>query len=262
MVIINAVQRPPLPQIVMYDEEIIIDSGASDHMCNNIQKLHHIYPAINDVQLPDGSIFTSKYAGLMQVFCTCLDTHTSFIIPLCSTILVPGFTTCLWSVTSFNDSGTKVIFGTSTIRIIMNKSTPSEFKIRLLRPFHKLKQQRIFANMVVVQAPAPRPKTIVHLELLHNRLGHPSMKSLIAAQAAELYNDVSIEFEPTGHCIGCKIGAIRTANRGNHPVGPTANPGSIWFLDIIDILDLYGSLILLTIHHAPVSQQHLISHTT
>jgi transposase InsO family protein len=116
----------------------------------------------------------------------------------------------------------------------MNKSTPSEFEIRLLRPFHKLKQQRIFANMVVVQAPVPRPKTIVHLELLHNRLGHPSMKSLIAAQAAELYNDVSIEFEPTGHCIGCKIGAIRTANRGNHPVGPTATPGSIWFLDIID----------------------------
>jgi hypothetical protein len=209
MVIINAVQCPPLPKIVLYDDEIIIDSGASDHMCNDIQKLHHIYPSVNNIQLPNGSIITSKYAGLMRVFCTCLETHTSLTIPLYSTILVPGFTTCLWSVTSFNDSGHEVIFGTSTICIIMNKSTTSEFEIRLLRPFHKLKQQRIFANMVVVQAPAPRQKAIVHLELLHKRLGHPSMKSLIAAQAAELYNDVSIKFELTGHCIGCKIGAIR-----------------------------------------------------
>jgi hypothetical protein len=233
MAYINAVHLPIQPRIIFYNTEVIIDSGASDHMANDESKLFQVYPSIHDVQLPDGSILTSSLAGLMRVSCTCLDTDEEFIVPLTGTILIPGFTICLWSVTSFNDSGHEVIFGTSTIRVIMNKDTPDELEMRLNQPFHNDKTGRIFANMVHV-SPPPRKRTKVSMNLLHQRLGHVAHRSLLAAEEAQIYNDVTIEMEPSGPCVDCQIAAIRQANRGHQPVGPTMIPGEIWFLDIID----------------------------
>jgi hypothetical protein len=233
MAYINAVHLPIQPRVIYYDTEVIIDSGASDHMATNESKLFQIYSSIHDVQLPDGSILTSSLAGLMRVSCTCLDSGEVFIVPLIGTILIPGFTICLWSVTSFNDSGHDVIFGTSTIRVIMNKDTPDEIEMRLNQPFQQNKTGRIFANMVHVSEP-PRKRTKVTMNLLHQRLGHVAHRSLLAAQEAQIYNDVTIEMEPSGPCVDCQIAAIRSANRGQLPVGPTKVPGQIWFLDVID----------------------------
>jgi hypothetical protein len=169
MAYINAVHLPIQPRIIYYDTEVIIDSGTSDHMANDESKLFQVYPSIHDVQLPDGSILTSSLAGLMRVSCTCLDTNEEFIVPLTGTILIPGFTICLWSVTSFNDSGHEVIFGTSTIRVIMNKDTPDELEIRLNQPFQQDKTGRLFANMVHASLP-PRKRTKVSMNLMHQRL--------------------------------------------------------------------------------------------
>jgi transposase InsO family protein len=59
------------------------------------------------------------------------------------------------------------------------------------------------------------------------------MKTLLAADAANMFNDVKIEFEPTSPCLDCQITTIRASNRGKKPVGESTTPGQVWFLDII-----------------------------
>ena len=223
------------PRFVVYEEEVIIDSGASDHMTGLGCLLFDPYEFMSEVHLPDGSISYSRTAGTMRVECRCLVTGMQYIIPLFDTLHVPGFTKSLWSVPMFAASGHEVVFGLSTIRIVMNRDTPEEFEIHLRHPYYRNPQNQIFANMVhTTQTPQGILKRRVDLELLHRRLGHASSKSLLAAEEAGLYADTKIEFAPTGPCIDCKIGAIRASNKGHVPVGPTIKPGDIWFLDLVD----------------------------
>ena len=218
------------PRVVIYEDEVIIDSGASDHMTGEKGVLSHVYEVASQVHMPDGSISYSEVAGTMRVSCRCLLTQQHYILPLCDTIFVPGFRHCLLSVAAFTASGHEVVFGLSTVRIFINKGLSEEFEIQLNHPYYR-REERIFALMARAE---PQRKKTVLLELVHRRLGHPSTKSLLAAEEAGVYGDVHIAFEPTGPCIDCKIGAIRTAGRGTAPVSPTDIPASVWFLDIVD----------------------------
>jgi hypothetical protein len=84
----------------------------------------------------------------------------------------------------------------------------------------------------VTNAPPPSFKKI-DLELLHQRLGHQSLQSLLAASHDTLWADVLAQFGPDTFCIGCKIGTSRSANRTFRPVSDPQYPGQILFLDII-----------------------------
>jgi hypothetical protein len=83
-------------------------------------------------------------------------------------------------------------------------------------------------------------KKKVHLELMHHRLGHAAMKTLIAADSNDLYQDTKIEFEPTGPCLDCHVATIRTSNRGKKPVGESTIPGQVWFINLIENLSRIG----------------------
>ena len=235
---INAAQRvPDERQIVIYEDEVIINSGVSDHMASSPHYLSDTFPLFSEVILADGTIAYSETAGTMRVKCTDVKSGRQHIVPLFNAIYVKGFTKCLWSVPAFAQSGHEIVFGTSTIRIVMNKDTSEELTIYLNHPYYRQRSgARIFANMVHVSPnpPASRKRKRIDLELVHRRLGHPSTKTLLAAEEADCYGDVTIGFAPTGPCIDCQIGAIRTANRGSAPVGAAQEPGSVWFLDVID----------------------------
>lgn len=213
---------------VIYNQEIILDSGASDHMCNSLDVLYNIHHTYVDVQLPDGSISPCNRAGNMLVIVECRESHQKHLIELTDVLYVPGFTHCLWSVNAFTQNGHSVEFGDDAVRLTLFRGLAFEFNIILHRPFQQLSRQRIFANAVRRER-----KQKINIELMHKRLGHCAMKTLLAASNDDLYNDVTINHEPTGFCSGCQIGSIRTAQRGDQPVGTTTRSGLVWFLDII-----------------------------
>jgi transposase InsO family protein len=174
---------------------------------------------------------------------------------LLNTLYVPGFRVNLWSVASFNASGHVMVFTRENVHVIMHQGTPSEFTIYVRHPYHRtakgIEHVPQYANMArsIPMPPPPipptqipyrnamiqnsRPKKKILLELLHRRLGHATMKTLLAADSSDLYNDTKIEFEPTGPCLDCRITTIRASNKGKKPVGESTVPGQVWFLDII-----------------------------
>jgi len=183
-------------------------------------------------------------AGTLHVSCLDLLHKVRHIIPLLNTLHVLGLRTTLWSVIKFAQCGHTIIFGDSTIRIIMHDGRPNSFELRLSHPFYQPRDHpfgyciQASANCVttidppsdatdsVVRAPYARTPKSVTVELLHNRLGHVSTKAILAANEASVWEDVTVRFSPLLFCIDCKVGTSCASNRGAN------RPGEILFCDV------------------------------
>ena len=73
----------------------------------------------------------------------------------------------------------------------------------------------------------------IDLELMHQRLGHQSFQSLLAASHENIWEDVSLRFAPESFCIGCKVATRRSTARGSRAVSEQNKPGQILFMDLI-----------------------------
>jgi hypothetical protein len=239
----------------VYESDVIIDSGATEHMTGDLSHLDNQYPYYTSVTTADGSMCETTTAGIMRVQCECTVSKTIYNILLLNTLYVPNFRVNLWSVASFNASGHVMVFTCKSVHVIMHQGTPSEFTIYVRHPYHRTPKgiERVpqYAHMAraipiqplsvpPTQIPYQQsiirkdpPKKKVLLELLHRRLGHATMKTLLAADAANMFNDIKIEFEPTSPCLDCQITTIHARNIGKKPVGESTTPGQVWFLDII-----------------------------
>ena len=85
-------------EIVIYEDQVLIDSGASDSMVPSFKYLDYITPCYATILLADGAMHNSDFQGLMHVQVTDLNTSKRMVIPVMNTLLVPGNATILWAV--------------------------------------------------------------------------------------------------------------------------------------------------------------------
>ena len=62
----------------------------------------------------------------------------------------------------------------------------------------------------------------IALELLHQRLGHISTRSLLAGDTANVWEDVDLRIDPDPFCTSCKISSMNKKSRSNIPLKPRA----------------------------------------
>jgi hypothetical protein len=217
-------------------------TGNFDLLCNPV-------PHLTDVIIADGSISQSTHIGSVHVQVYCKSHQKEYTIELQNCLCVPGFKNTLWSVPAFAQSGHRIIFDANIVRIILNIDQPHQLEIHIAPPFAHQSQigygaNMAFANTSVTPEPEnetkpnsesniPPPRRHVDLELLHARLGHQSIKSLLAASHDSIWEDTQIRFAPDSFCISCKIATRRTAARGSRPVSHPEYPGQILFMDLI-----------------------------
>ena len=77
----------------------------------------------------------------------------------------------------------------------------------------------------------PKRKKIA-LELMHQRLGHRSTRSLIDGDTANVWEDVELRIDPDPFCTSCKISSMNKKARSKLPLKPKA-PFKWVFMDII-----------------------------
>jgi Integrase core domain len=256
--------------IIRYEDEVYLDSGASDHMTGNITMLTGIRQAASNVILPDGSIVNATAAGTLRVSVHNNRSGRRFVIPLLDTLYVPGLTKTLWSVTQFTTKGHLVIFGTDSVTIMLNYNRPREVHIEIPHPFYHLSQMPLpFAmsararvsyaystdaqdkEYIDPQEQPPidaaqatteitpvntqeRTKAKVGLELIHNQLGHLSTQTILSADEYNMWNYTIVRQETDNFYYGCKIGSIRKVPRTSNPVDTRATkPGQVLCMDII-----------------------------
>jgi hypothetical protein len=124
----------PSVKIVVYEDDVLIDSGASDSMAPSFKYLDLIETSYATVLLADGAVHNSDYQGVMRIQVTDVNTAEKFIIPVTQTLLVPGLRVILWAVAPLADQGHYVTFGFSTVSITMHAGTEKEFTIGLRHP--------------------------------------------------------------------------------------------------------------------------------
>jgi hypothetical protein len=93
--------KPPkglVPIVDYITDKVLIDSGATDHMCGHLSYLTNIRPCYASVILPDGSTIAVTQCGMMRVQMTCRVTAKSYNIPLMDTLYVPGLRIPLMAV--------------------------------------------------------------------------------------------------------------------------------------------------------------------
>ena len=62
----------------------------------------------------------------------------------------------------------------------------------------------------------------IDLELLHQRLGHRSTRSLLAGDTANVWEDVELIIDPDPFCTSCHISSLNKKARSNIPLKPKA----------------------------------------
>ena len=72
----------------------------------------------------------------------------------------------------------------------------------------------------------------IALELLHQRLGHRSTRSLIAGDTANIWEDVDLRIDRYPFCTSCKISSMNKKARSKITLKPKA-PFKWVFMDIV-----------------------------
>ena len=62
----------------------------------------------------------------------------------------------------------------------------------------------------------------IALELMHQRLGHRSTRSLIAGDTANFWEDAEIKIDPDPFCTSCKISSMNKKARSKFFLKPKA----------------------------------------
>ena len=68
----------------------------------------------------------------------------------------------------------------------------------------------------------PKRKKIA-LELMHQRLGHRSTRSLIAGDTANVWEDAELKIDSDPFCTSCKISSMNKKARSKLPLKPKAS---------------------------------------
>ena len=72
----------------------------------------------------------------------------------------------------------------------------------------------------------------IALELLHNRLGHISTRSLLAGDTANVWEDVELRIYTYPFCTSCQISSMNKKARSKIPLKPKA-PSKWFFMGIV-----------------------------
>ena len=67
----------------------------------------------------------------------------------------------------------------------------------------------------------PKRKKIA-LELMHQRLGRRSTRSLISGYTANVWEDAELKIDPDPFCTSCKISSLNKKARSKLPLKPKA----------------------------------------
>ena len=62
----------------------------------------------------------------------------------------------------------------------------------------------------------------IALELLHQRLGHRSTRSLISGDTSNVWEEVELRIDPDPFCTSCKISSMNKKARSKIPLKPKA----------------------------------------
>jgi transposase InsO family protein len=213
----------------------VADSGATDNMTPRRADLFDVVEGQNlGVEVADGHIIKCTTTGKIAV--DMLDDEGIRVQAVLENVMyVPGLTQRLFSITDFVNNGNTATFEKNALRLYFGKRKipvtiqMSNGRVSAMPAQSKLQEKKV---QFTSSPSATKPKKRIRAELLHDRLGHRSTKTILAGSTHEVWSDVVAELTPDQDCIDCQIATIRSSDRNKHPHTPSERFGQMVFMDI------------------------------
>ena len=159
----------------------------------------------------------------------CDDHGDPFIATPHSVLLAPDLCDRLSSIITLINSGHTCLFHKGFFMVYLGAE-----KYNMVTLPHSAQRKHTFLGKIKdmpkkTKLPA---RNKIALELLHQRLGHRSTRSLLAGDTANVWDDVEIRIYPDPFCTSCQISSMKKKARSKIPMKPKA-PFKWVFMDII-----------------------------
>ena len=236
---------PATTTTVSHITDWLIDSGASSHMTPhrsdllaNVERSHAI------VEVANGVLIHATLRGTVRIKLTDLDDPArSCDILVHDVLYVPGLSRRLLSVDQWMAAGGDIHFNLTytTIRVV-DSDTDESHSFNVPKPFPSPQDPPNKPIDAAYQAAAP-PKKSVPASLLHRRLGHRTINTMIVGSKNEVWADTTLRLESDNFCDSCQIVTARAANRGKSPLDVGAldmQPGESVMVDLVPNLNKHG----------------------
>ena len=157
----------------------------------------------------------------------CHDNGKTFVATLYNVLLAPDLCDRLFSIITLTNAGHTCLFHKGFCTGYFGAKEDNAVTL----PHSALRKHAFSGKIKDVSKKNPATKNIA-LELLHQRLGHRSTRSLIAGDTANVWEDVELRIDPDPFCISCKISSMNKKARSKISLNPKA-PFKWVFMDII-----------------------------
>ena len=159
----------------------------------------------------------------------CDDNGKKFVATLYNVLLAPDLCDRLFSIVALMNAGNKCLFHEGFCTVYFGAKEDNVVTLP-----HSAQRKHDFTGKiqdVSKKNKYPARKKIA-LELLHQRLGHRSTRSLLAVDTDNVWEDVELRIYPEPFCTSCQISSMNKKARSKIPLKPKA-PFKWVFTDII-----------------------------
>jgi hypothetical protein len=242
------------PQFTLLSDWLT-DSGASSYMTNDESDLVlNVEESLAVVQVANGVLIRAQLRGTVRIRIQDLnDPHISCDILVHDVLYVPGLSRRLLSVDQWNAAGGEIWFHPdhTTLRAVDSDTGEAQsFSVAkpfaLLRNFDSLpsatsqtestrppRNTQQEAHASIQSAAAVVKKNAICSDLLHRRLGHRTVSTIMSGSHNEAWADTTMRWEGDDFCDSRKIVTARLANRGKSPLTENMTPGEYIMCDIV-----------------------------
>ena len=151
------------------------------------------------IEVADGHHVTAKQKGSVRIQMFD-DNGETFVATLYNVLLAPDLCDRLFSIIALMNAGHTCLFhkGFCTVHF----SAKEDNAVTL--PHSAVRKNAVIVKSMESSKKNPKRKKIA-LELMHQRLGHRSARSLIAGDTANVWEDSEPKIDPDPFCTSCKI---------------------------------------------------------
>ena len=235
---INAIKVHQACNIVQGDVQSLedgwlMDSGATAHMTPHRNDCFNIIKSRAMVKLADGSTCTSEEEGQCLLDIQGSDGKQHKLL-LMRVLIVPGLDRRLFSVPTFTEyEGNSINFQNNGITVKMGN-------VSMCVPTSKVGPLLAFHLSVANNASKLPRRCGTNLEVLHQRLGHRAITTILAASNNKIWGDQYAIAGSDQYCTSCKIACIRSNKKKNGPMTSAKGPKHRVFVDIIPNASQFG----------------------
>ena len=168
------------------------------------------------IEVADGHHVTAKQKGSARIQ-MCDDNGKTFVATLYNVLLAPDLCDRLFSIITLMNAGHTCLFHKEFCTVYFGAKEDNAVTL----PHIALRKHAFSGRIKDVSKKNPARKKIA-LELLHQRLGHRSTRSLLAGDTANVWEDVVLIIHPYPFCTSCQISSMNKKARSKIPLKPKA----------------------------------------